>query len=161
MIGPIFVQLSDRPEYQNIVFLKVDVDDNQVCWLVVQSDLEAGSFCMGYGQRRSQALQLLACEHHWCLKDRIPCPRHVQIVLGVNSAAGLHVLGQPTRPVAWPHCPLTAFLRAFASTCISCVTSYPAVTVPWSLLLLTGCVPGLRHHSHAHIPRLQGWKEGG
>jgi hypothetical protein len=31
MIGPIFVALSDKPEYQNIVFLKVDVDDNQVC----------------------------------------------------------------------------------------------------------------------------------
>lgn len=29
MIGPIFVALSDKPEYQNIVFLKVDVDDNQ------------------------------------------------------------------------------------------------------------------------------------
>lgn len=30
MIGPIFVALSDKPEYANVLFLKVDVDENQV-----------------------------------------------------------------------------------------------------------------------------------
>lgn len=30
MIGPIFVKLSEDPAYANIVFLKVDVDANQV-----------------------------------------------------------------------------------------------------------------------------------
>lgn len=29
MIGPVFVSLSENPKYADILFLKVDVDDNQ------------------------------------------------------------------------------------------------------------------------------------
>lgn len=70
MIGPIFTKLSEDPAYANIVFLKVDVDENSVrcahktCVCGMWGSL--GPVCApesSGGLRRSLLVPVLCCRH--------------------------------------------------------------------------------------------------